>query len=167
MKKFVSLFLIFSLLALSGNLIAKERRGAELVVQKKDGQIVRGELIAVKENSLLMLVSGVDLSVDIKDIKIIRIVKKSGLLLGAGIGLLIGGGIVAIGRNAWEKSSGWDIRGYLMLVTSIPVMTTLIGAMIGGSKGKDEKIRIEGMPQETVNFQIEKLRSEARIPDYQ
>jgi len=65
MKKIIPLFLVFSLLALSGNLLAKERRGAELIVQKKDGQQVRGELITVKEHSLLLLDSkGKDASID-------------------------------------------------------------------------------------------------------
>ena len=52
-KKFISLFLIFSLMMLSTNLYAKERRGAKLIVTKKDGQQIRGELITVKPNSLL------------------------------------------------------------------------------------------------------------------
>jgi hypothetical protein len=33
---------------------AEEKRGATLIIQKKDGQQVKGELIAVKENSLLL-----------------------------------------------------------------------------------------------------------------
>jgi len=48
MKKFLALFLIFSLIILSVNLYAKERRGAKLLITKKDGQQIRGELIAVK-----------------------------------------------------------------------------------------------------------------------
>ena len=54
-KKFISLFLIFSLMMLSANLYAKERRGAKLIITKKDGQRIEGELIAVKPNSLLLL----------------------------------------------------------------------------------------------------------------
>jgi len=70
MRKFIALFMVFSILSLSGNLIAKERRGAELMVDKKDGQQVRGELIAVKQDSLLLLEreSGADVSVDIEEI---------------------------------------------------------------------------------------------------
>jgi hypothetical protein len=70
MKKFTDLFLVFCILALSGNLFAKERKGADLIIQKKEGQQVRGELIAVKENSLLLLEreSGADMPVDIGDV---------------------------------------------------------------------------------------------------
>jgi len=87
-KKFIALFLVFSLVMLSANLYAEERRGAKLIVTKKDGWQIEGELITVKPNSLLLLdMEGKDVSVGIKDIKVIRIVKKSKALLGAGIGL--------------------------------------------------------------------------------
>ena len=55
MKKSISLFLMFSILSLSVNMFAKERKGADLIIQKVDGQQVRGELIAVKQTSLLLL----------------------------------------------------------------------------------------------------------------
>ena len=34
MKKFISLFLVFSILLLSGNLFAKEKRGANIAIYK-------------------------------------------------------------------------------------------------------------------------------------
>jgi len=91
-KKFIALFLTFSLMMLSVNLYAKERRGAKLIVTKTDGQKIRGELITVKPNSLLLLdTDGKDVSIDIVDIKVIRVVKKSEALSGAVLGILIGG----------------------------------------------------------------------------
>ena len=64
-KKFLSLFLIFSLMMLSVNLYAKERRGAKLIITKKDGQLIEGELITVKPSSLLLLnTEGKSLSFD-------------------------------------------------------------------------------------------------------
>ncbi len=54
MRKFIPLFVVFSFILLLLNLMAKERRGADLVVQKKEGRQVKGELITVKENSLLL-----------------------------------------------------------------------------------------------------------------
>lgn len=44
MKKYISLFLVASILLVSGNLFAKHRRGADLIIQKTDGTQVRGEL---------------------------------------------------------------------------------------------------------------------------
>ncbi len=81
-KKFISLFLVFSLVMLSVNLYAKERRGAKLIITKKNGQQVKGELITVKPNSLLLLdTEGKDVSVGIADIKVIKIVKKSQVVM--------------------------------------------------------------------------------------
>lgn len=110
-KKFISLFLIFSLMAISCTTIttqrqerfepSKERKhGAKLIVTKKDGWQMEGELITVKPNSLLLLdAGGKDLSVDIADIKVIRTVKKSKVGKGALTGSLIGGGlgVLAVG----------------------------------------------------------------------
>lgn len=78
-KKFIALFLVFSILAISSNLYAKARRGANLLIQKTDGQQVGGELIAVKQNSLLLKdsKSGADVSVDIGDVKVITILRFS------------------------------------------------------------------------------------------
>lgn len=91
-KKFIAFFLIFSLMMLSANLYAKERRGAKLKVTKLNGQLIKGELIAVKPNSLLLLdTEGKDVSVDIEEIKVIRVVKKSKALVGATYGALAGG----------------------------------------------------------------------------
>jgi hypothetical protein len=42
MRKIIALFLVFSVLSFSMNLIAKENGGADLIIQKKDGQQVRG-----------------------------------------------------------------------------------------------------------------------------
>jgi len=45
MKKFTALFLVFSLMMLSANLYAKEKRGATLIITKTDGQRIKGELM--------------------------------------------------------------------------------------------------------------------------
>jgi len=141
-KKFIALFLVFSLVMLSANLYAEERRGAKLIVTKKDGWQIEGELITVKPNSLLLLdMEGKDVSVGIKDIKVIRIVKKSKALLGAGIGLLIGVGPGAlIGyKVGWETSTGAVVGGVIGGVAA-----ALIGGFIGMSLGKEGTIQIEG-----------------------
>jgi len=163
-KKFVSLFLIFSLLSLSGNLFAN-KRGAELIVQKTDWQKVRGELIAVKQNSLLMLVSGADVSIDIGDVWTIKIVKKSDAvgmsLLGAFVGVLIG-------DVSYPEPTGrvkLDFSGAYLLVGGI--VGGLIGLLAGVMVGIDKTIQIEGRPDTEVKEALEKLRKKARIPDYE
>ena len=185
-KKLLSLFLVFSLTMLSANLYAKERRGAKLIVQRRGDQVqtrykdtpwetsaltgIRGELIAVKPNSLLLLsITGRDVSVDIADIKVIRVVKKSKALLGAGLGLIILGGGTALsieifGKDSWEGS---EVHGPALLFGAIGAAAgLLIGGITGELLGKDKTIQIEGMTDLEIQEALDKLRKKARIRDY-
>ncbi|TET74596.1 MAG: hypothetical protein E3J56_02085 [Candidatus Aminicenantes bacterium] len=109
--KFIALLIVFSLIMLSVNLYAKEKRGAKLSIFKKDGQKIKGELIAVKKDSLLLLESesGADVSVYVKDIIEIRTVKKAPVKKGLIYGLIIGvirGGTLCCGYSLgvrWRK----------------------------------------------------------------
>ena len=167
-KKLVSLFLVISLVMLSANLYAKERRGAKFIITKKNGYQTEGELITVKPNSLLLLsITGRDVSVDIADIKVIRVVKKSKLLTGAWVGIAVGGGAgVLIGGSASEgmSLSPSGARGVLGVFGA--VVGLLVGGTIGAVVGMDKKIRIEEMTDSEINEALEKLRKKARIPDY-
>ena len=163
-KKFISLFLIFSLMMLSVNLYAKERRGAKLIITKKDGQKVEGELITVKPSSLLLLnTEGKDVSVGIADIKVIRVMKESKALLGAGLGFLIGvvpGALIGY-RVGWRTSEGALWGGVVGGLAA-----ALIGGFIGISLGKEVTIQIEGMSEFEMQEALDKLRKKARIRDY-
>ena len=168
MKKFVSLFLVFSLLALSGNLIANERRGAKIVIQKKDGQQVRGELLAVKKDSLLLLSDfRTDVSVDIKDVKVIKIVRKSkaliGLLAGGALGALLG---LATYKKPVKKGMITLDFGPEYVAVGGGFLGGLIGLCIGAVVGTDETIQIEGKSDSEIKEALEKLRKKARIRDY-
>jgi hypothetical protein len=188
MKKFISLFLVFSLVMLSANLYAKERRGATLIVQRKSDQVektrlegtpwetsvmtgIRGELIAIKQNSLLLLDDeGKDVSVDIEDIKVIRVVKKSqvgkgvltGTLIGAGLGVLLGG---MLGLKF--KGDDRDILLAMAFFGAIGVAQgVLVGGIIGAVSKGSKTIQIEGMSDLEISEALDKLRKKARIPDY-
>ncbi len=149
---------------LSANLYAKERRGAKLIITKKDGQQTEGELITVKPNSLLLLnTEGKDVSVGIADIKVIRVMKKSKPLLGAGIGLLIGvvpGALIGY-RVGWRTSEGALWGGVVGGLAG-----ALIGCFIGIYLGKEATIQIGGMSDSEIQEALDKLRKKARIPDY-
>lgn len=161
--KFISLFLVFSLVTLIAPIVAKERRGIELEILKTDTQRIRGELIAVKENSLLLLDSkGADIAVALSDVVVIKIVKKSkahlwGFLIGAGSGAILGS------KFTWPESNkkltvvGGVIFGAIGL---------LVGGIIRSVAGKDEIIRLDVKSPEEVKRILEELRSKARIPDY-
>ena len=175
MKIFLALFLVFSILALFGNLNAKENKGAELVIQKRYGQKVKGELITVKPKSLLLMdsESGADVSVHINDVSYIKIVKKSDVGFGVVMGILAGAGTGAIIGFAADKSNEFpfgppdDAKSQ---VASFAIIGGLVGALGGGLTGalssRPEKYKIAGQSPEGINSILAYLRSKARVPDY-
>jgi len=173
-KKFIALFLVFSLMMLSVNLYAKERRGAKVVITKTNGQQIRGELITVKPNSLLLLdTEGKDVSVGIGDIKVITIVKKSKALVGATYGALAGGGTGAIvgaliGKPApiILSSVGAEESTILGGIFFGLVIGAVCGGITGALLGTDKTIRFEGMSDSEIREALDKLRKKARIRDY-
>ena len=170
MRKTIAAFCVFSLFWLSGNLYA-EKKGAELIIEKKDSWYERGELIAVKQDSLLLLSSlGTDVSVDIKSIKTITIAKNSKTGLGAGIGFLIGAaiGVAAVAAENSKSQGGWvsiEFPAYYGAVFGLP--TALVGAIIGAAAGSDEIIQMEGKSDSDIKKILKDLRKKARAPDFQ
>ena len=155
---------------LSTNLYAKERRGAQLKVWKKSGGIVTGELIVVKSNSLLLLsTEGKDVTVDIEDIKVVTIVKKSKLLLGAGVGaaICIGGMGLAGALIGGEPPLGTSMFVFaLMMGACFSPIAASLGGIIGAMAGTDKTFQIEGMTDSEIQAALDKLRKKARIRDY-
>jgi len=189
-KKFIALFLAFSLLMINCATFSRleekreerKKHGANLIIQKINGQQVSGELITAKPNSLLLLnTEGKDVSVDIEEIKVITVVKKSKALLGVGAGLLGGaGGGAVIGASLWVLGlpvaaifgeagvEGWkdDFQDFLWNGALIGTGVGALLGIIGGSAGKDKTIQIEGMSDSEIQEALEKLRKKARIRDY-
>ncbi len=190
-KKFISLFLAFSLLMINCATFSRlekkreerKKHGANLIIQKINGQQVSGELITVKPNSLLLLdTEGKDVSVDIEEIKVITVVKKSKALLGVGTGLLGGaGGGAVIGASLWILGlpvvaifgetgiENWKddfpdlLWGGVLIGAGIGL---LLGISGGAASGIDKTILLEGMTDLEINKVLEKLRKNARIRDY-
>lgn len=156
MKKLIALFLVIAFMVMNCgvykrgkgiNLKPGQKPGVKLVIQKTDGCQVKGELISVKENSLLLMESesGADVSIDIVNIKVVKIVKKSKAWQGAGIGALLG-------IMYTKKETGGDF--------------VLSGAAIGALIGRDKKIKIEGKSDSEIKEILEKLRKKARVQNY-
>jgi len=158
-----------------------ERREGSIILTKKDGRQIEGELITVKENSLLLLnTEGKDVSIDIADIRVIRIVKKSKVWTGAGSGLLIGGinGILLI--PAFKALAGEDFildslienieeHTHSLAVAYILIggaVGLLIGGIFGAVAGIDNTILLEGRHPSSIESILIKLRKKARIRDY-
>jgi len=153
---------------LSVNLYAKERRGAKLIITKKDGQQIEGELITAKPSSLLLLnTDGKDMSVGIGDIKVITIVKKSKAYLGAGAGIIILGGGSALyvaTNNEVDPRDEWKLILFFGAIGA--VVGLLIGGAIGAVVGTDKTIQLEGMTDSEIQEAMDKLSKKARVRDY-
>lgn len=168
---------IFSLLVCSGHLAAKqylipeERKGADLIVKNKDGQQIIGELIAVKQTSLLFVdsQSGADVSVSIDDIREIRIVKKSKALVGAGIGFLVSS--VSLCGLWWatdpEGFTDPEGGGPLVVAAIFGLPGLLVGGIVGAILSKSKTIQMEGKSDAEIKEILEKLRHQARITNAQ
>ena len=147
MKKIMTVIIGVFLLFPSGALFAKERQGAQLVITKTDGTVIYGELIGVKQDSTLLLESpllesssGIGGSIDVSEVKIIKIEKGSNVGAGFLFGLLAGGGAGAItGSNT--DCPMFDVPIYAAIGG---LAGGLVGGMIGSFIHNDETCQIEG-----------------------
>ncbi len=169
-KKFLIIVFIFNLV-FTLSLLAQEKRGAQLMVHKKDGGSVQGELITVKANSLLLMSSeGADVTIDIDNVEEIRVIKKSKLLLGAGIGMAAGamGGALLL-NDIWYEEHGDLTKGEAALKSGIlfGCFGLLLGGMTGAYAGQDKTYSVaEYQPAEVKVFLV-KLGKQARVTEYQ
>jgi hypothetical protein len=174
MRKFISLLLVFSILNISCATISPtyietypRKKGKDLIVHKADGHQVRGWLIAVKEDSLLLMErdSGRDVSINIEDVGAITIVKKSKFLLRAGLGFA-SYIVVSMGTEAWaDVSNQPELKDQTAL--GLGLIAGLIGCIAGGSLVKDKTIQIEEKSDAEIKEILEKLRKKARIRNSQ
>ena len=163
LNQLTAITLLLVLFSLPAPLLAREKRGADLVVTKLDGSQVSGELIAVKRDSLLLLgLDGKDESVVVADIAIIRIVRRSKAWRGLLYGFVPG----AIGGAIWA-SQGMDdmgVLGGIMGGLIVGAASGLVGFAAGAGAGLDSEISLAGLPESAVNKVLARLSRQAREP---
>jgi hypothetical protein len=162
-RKSIALLLTFSIMALYTNLLAYEKRGSQLVVEKLDRRRVFGELIAVRGHSLLLLSDGGDVSINLHEVKAIKIGRKSKTWLGAAIGFSLGTGYAIYDLS----DEGALLRGYVIWPLVAGGALALVGAGLGSMFGVDKSIQIEGKTEKETKQILEDLRKKARVPDFQ
>jgi len=165
------IFLIFTM-GLSPAFAKERKHGKELSIQKKDGVIIRGELIAVRKNSLLLdSLNLSENSIDIGDVSAITIINKSQFWSGLGLGLAIGGGGGAlIGLASGDDKPGWFSftagEKATILGLGFGAIGCVVGGIAGAIAGADETIKIrEPRDQKDIAKLLDKLRSVSRFPD--
>jgi hypothetical protein len=163
-----------ALLALSLALpsAAREKaKGAEVLVQKKDGQRVKAELLAVKDGRLILMDASTfsDVTCAVEDIRSIRIVKRATILKGLGLGSLTGG----VAGSGLGFLSGNDKPGFLSFTAGqkalifgvgLAAMGGIIGGISGALKGIDASVDLEGRSSQDIESILRKLDKEARFP---
>jgi hypothetical protein len=160
-KRFIATTLVFVLvMALAGlSLPAKERRGSTVVVTLIDGSLIKGELLAVKHDFLLVYNhdAGQGKILDLQQVAKVKVLKKSKL----GLGLLIGLG-VAVGMSVIIQSKTNEYP-FVLTFIGIGSLTALIGGLIGAAiTGIDKKISLTGVSAQNILFDLEQLKRYAR-----
>lgn len=150
---------------------AKEKKSGQILsVITKEGRGIKGELLVVKEDKLILMdpssLTGVEVAID--EVKHIQIVKKSKFLKGLSMGLLIGGlGGAVIGLLDGDDPSGFFAMTAGQKALAGALGLGLLGAPIGGIwgmiKGLDESIDLTGKSPDEVKLIMNKLRSYARF----
>jgi len=148
------------MLVLPGSLMAREKRGATLIISLKDGHIAEGELIAVRPDSLLIFDESAE-TVALAEVRNIRVVRKSHALVGGFCGLAAG---IAAAAFASKEDLGPFDSSWSVLMGGLFVSSGVgLGAGAGALTGKDKVIRLEGMTEPQVRMALIYLRKKARI----
>jgi hypothetical protein len=156
---------ILVLALLAPVLVAKERRGAQLVVTKNDGRVVRGELLAVKGTDLLIMAELAleRVSVSLADAKVVKVVKRAkagGIITGVLIGGVVGAAVGSASQAGnHEFLSGIDKAAWTIAGAGIGI---LAGGIIGLVAGSREKFTIVGSNPNSLNLIASQLRKFAK-----
>lgn len=153
MKKASAVFMTaICIMLFSSASAAKERTGANIIVTKNDGSQLNGELIAVKKDSLLLLVggpsAGVAHSIAWETITKIVIVRHSKVVQGMAIGgLLLGVGGALIGYACGDDPPGWisftaDQKA-AFFGTTLALVGIIVGGVSGASAGADVSLPVD------------------------
>ncbi len=150
-----------SLLSASIQLPAKARQGARVIVERKDGATVSGELLMVKRDCLVVDGQGGGVIVGLGDVHLVRIVKKSmagaGLLVGLVGGTLVGYGM---GRESPGCQSREQSATLSFLFLGLPC--GVLGALLGVALGKDSVLEKDKMKPFSFLFALNRC---ARVYD--
>lgn len=166
-KKFIVMFFIFSILLLSVNLYAR-KPGAKLRIVKLNGQVVEGELLTVKQDSLLLMTSPSQTGVyiEINDIITIEIKRDSGearfwkgtlpgAIVTGSVGFGLGYLVSSIEGEGYAFQDGMR-SGY---VCAIP--GALLGGLIALIPGDYKTVQIQGKSSAKIEKILKKLKKKA------
>jgi hypothetical protein len=139
---------------------AEGRKGSMVVVTMTDGNKVRGELLAIKENALLVHDpdTGQGWNIDRQQVAQVRIIRESKFLLG-----MISGVFIGFGMTKYIKEDRAGLF-YGLGSAGLVLATGLICGFVGSAAGKDKKISMDG--SSIARQSLERLKRYAREVDF-
>lgn len=134
--KFIAVVLMAGLLGLPAGLSAKTRRGALVILTKVDGAAVKGELVSVKSDSLLLLKSGDALTIPRGRVHSVTIMRRSRMASSALAGFTFG----ALAGVSWGIGYGDSHAHGLPPSVKAGAFAGGLGLVIGIGVSRREKV---------------------------
>lgn len=153
--------LAVAILFLPAGLSAKERRGAKLVVTRLDGSQVKGELISVRPDSLLLLSDrGGNESIDLAAIGAVRVVRRSR----AGLFSALGGaaGVLTCALAVMPLIHYHTTASDIEVFGGLGGLGAGLGALLGSMAGKDSSFAVAGKTEGELSDFWKGLRAYSR-----
>ncbi len=164
-NRFIATALIFVLAftMVSLPLSARERRGSTVVVTLIDGSKVKGELLAVKTDALLVYGSAArqGKSIDLQQVAKVKILKTFWALTGIVFGMGAGTGLLTLIPPSRSNFYVDEMESRLIIM----MIFTLAGGVFGAYKSFPKKITLTGESFRSVQQNLERLRRYAREKD--
>lgn len=182
-KQILSGFLVLAhiLLVFPGQVVygmaTKQKRGAEIVVEKRDGSSVRGELLIIKGRDIYVLdAMSAEVRVGIDEINTIRVVRKDmtgkymlkASLFGAAAGAILGAVIYSKqGGGSFFYGGGMDLsplQGAGVFAILLGGAGLLVGTIAGMASSKDEVFNLNNRSEAEINRILVRLAPLTRYP---
>lgn len=164
-QQFLIAVVVFSLICPGLLHAKKEKPGVYLIITKIDGQQVKGELLQVKDDSSLLLISETPasitkVSISINEIENIKVKKKSKNQAG---GLIVGAAGIGFGVLL-SSISLMGTKRRMLVVAIAGGMGLLVGSILGsGTYYKTYEVRGK-LPSEKKDI-LNKLKKKARFKE--
>lgn len=147
--------------------LAQKRRGANVIVNFRDGGRSEGELIAVKRDSLLILDgTGKDRSFDLDGVESVVVARSPRAGTGALFGMILGlGAGIGLSSALYHNADPCESIGRRVAVVLLgPVVGMVGGALAGSAAGKDLTVRIPNAGSAPARASaLARLRKHARV----
>ncbi len=175
-RAIMSVGLVWLLIGAPEALLAARKNGAQLRMTLTNNEVVQGELIGVRGETLVLLTGQGDRTVGLADIATLLIKDMSGMMIGGLTGLAAGVAADAAMWHSFKKdTSGGDLGevmkaiftpGAVLVMIAIAGGGAGLGMLIGHAAHKGKTYKVQGMTQGERHGLMETLRKQAMVPDY-